>query len=572
LICCEGIAGLVVEEVAVKRFAPAVVIPAIVVILVGAIATQAAVPRSSTPKTPAAATPRWVAHVANYPGGISSGVRAVLAAQQESERLGAPLRAQAPTTLSGVSDNNNTNVQMNDDSYPPMPQNETAVAYNVTHPEIAVAAANDYVSGGVVVMRTSNGGRTWLSTRIDPQFRGTADFCSGGDPGVAYSRKEAAFYISQLCFFRALPFSEVQVYKSVDNGKTWTPGRQASRAATNFDYVARTVDASIFLDKELITVDNYPSSPHYGRIYVTYTKFHLLPDSSSDYCPIQLSYTDAIPTTNPLLAVWAHTAIQPDDPGSGGVGSSANQFSDPVVEKNGTLDVGFVSENCNDSVDPHLLFQKSTDGGQTFLATAVQIDKAGQYQDFIDGSGSDTLPPTHFRAPNTTSLAYSAKTGTLLYVYQNNITRTPTSGGADISYQTSKDGGLTWSDSKVLSTGSSGHPAANDQFFPWAAADESGRFYVIWFDRRLDPANVRINTWQARSSNDASSFSSSRISSRDWDPNDGFFTSGAFIGDYNGLAASNNYVYPVWTDGRASARAETGLGETDIFTNVRRSD
>ena len=480
------------------------------------------------------------------------------------------MRPQGPTSPRGTSDNSLTNVQMNDDSYPPMPQNETAVAYNVAHPEIAVAAANDYVSGGVVVMRTANGGRSWLSTRISPQFGGTRDFCSGGDPGVAYSRKEGAFYLSQLCFFRALPYSEVQVYKSVDNGKTWTPGRQAARAASNFDYATRTVDDSVFNDKELITVDNNPTSPHYGRIYVTYTKFHLEPSGFSDYCPLQLSYTDSIPTTNPVLSTWSHTSIQPDNPGGDGTGSSANQFSVPVVETNGTLDVGFVSENCNDSYDPHLLFQRSTDGGLTFLPAPVQIDKAGQYADFNDGAGSDTLPPTSFRAPNTPSLAYSARTGTLLYVYQNNINRATSA--ADISYQTSKDGGLTWSDSKVLSTNSSGNAAANDQFFPWAAADESGRFYVIWFDRRLDPLNRRINTWQAMSRNDASSFSSKRISSQDWNPDDGFFTSGAFIGDYNALAASNQYVYAVWTDGRASARAETGLGETDIFTNVSRND
>jgi hypothetical protein len=518
----------------------------------------------STPTTPSAATPRWVTHVARYQGGISNGVRAVYAAQHQNAAPRAAAKPQAPVNNGGGS-----NVQMNDDSYPPLPQNETSVAYNVTSPKIAVAAANDYVSGGVVVMRTSDSGKSWDSTRITPQFRGTGDFCTGGDPGVAYSRRDHAFYISQLCFFRALPFSEVQVYKSVDDGQTWTPGRQAARAASNFNYSTGTVDDSIFNDKELIAVDNNPGSPHYGRIYVTYTKFHIQPNGFSDYCPLQLSYTDSIPTQNPSLSTWSHTAIQPDNPGGDGTGSSANQFSDPVVETNGTLDVGFVSENCNNSFDPHLLFQKSTDGGQTFLASAVQIDKPGQYADFQDAGLDDTLPPTNFRAPNTPSLAYSPTTGKLLFVYQNNVNR-PVS-KADISYQTSGDGGLTWSDAHFLSTESSGQPAANDQFFPWAAADESGRFYVIWFDRRLDPANVRINTWQAVSSNDAASFSSAKISSQDWDPNQGFFTSGAFIGDYNGLAASTDAVYAVWTDGRDNSIGETGIGETDIFTKVQKN-
>ena len=556
-----------------KRLSPVFVVLAALAILVGTIATQVAVGGSTKPITPGGATPRWVIHVANYPGGISNGVRATLAAQEESAALRAAPRAQAPTSPSGAdSAKNGSNVKMNDNSYPPMPQNETAVAYNVDEPAIAVAAANDYVSGGVTVMRTSDSGRSWQTTRVNPLFRGTGDYCTGGDPGVAYSRRDGAFYISQLCFFRASAFSEVHVFKSVNNGKTWTPGRQAARAASNFNYFAGTVDDSIFNDKELIAVDNNPSSPHYGRIYVTYTKFHISDPVTgfSDYCPLQLSYTDAIPTTNPALTTWSHTKIQPDQPGGKGVGSSANQFSVPVVENNGTLDVGFVSEDCNDSFDPHLLFQKSTDGGQTFLPSAVQIDKAGQYMDFLDIARDDTLPPTRFRAPNTPSLAYSSKTGTLLYVYQNNINRAISK--ADISYQTSTDGGLHWSNSKFLSTDSSGKPAANDQFFPAAAADESGRFYVIWFDRRLDPANVRINTWQAVSRDDAASFSSAKISSQDWNPNDGFFTSGAFIGDYNALAASTEAVYPVWTDGRHTARAQTGIGNTDIFTNVQRLD
>src|SRR5213593_669102 len=278
-----------------KRLIPATAVLAVLVVM---IVGQAAGIGSSTPKTPSAATPRWVTHVARYPGGISGAVRAVYAARGQNGAASASAKAGSKPHVAEA------NVQMNDDSYPPMPQNETAVAYNVTNPKIAVAAANDYVSGGVVVMRTSDSGRNWASTRISPQFAGTRDFCNGGDPGVAYSRRDNAFYISQLCFFRALPFSEVQVYKSVDNGQTWTPGRQAARAASNFDYSTRTVDPSIFNDKELIAVDNTPSSPHYGRIYVTYTKFHIQPDGFSDYCPIQLSYTDSIPTNNPVLTTW----------------------------------------------------------------------------------------------------------------------------------------------------------------------------------------------------------------------------------------------------------------------------
>jgi hypothetical protein len=308
-----------------RRLIPATAVLAVLVVMIVAQATGTGEP---TPTTPSTTTPRWVTHVARYPGGLSGTVRAVYASRGQNGAASARSTAGAKSPDGG-------NVQMNDDSWPPLPQNETAVAYNVTDPRIAVAAANDYVSGGVVVMRTSDSGRNWASTRISPQFRGTGDFCSGGDPGVAYSRRDHAFYLSQLCFFRALPFSEVHVYKSVDGGATWTPGRQAARAASNFDYSTGEVDPSIFNDKELIAVDNTPSSPHYGRVYVTYTKFHLQPDGFSDYCPIQLSYTDSIPTNNPALTTWSHTAVQPDNPGGDGTVSSAKVFSEPVVETKG---------------------------------------------------------------------------------------------------------------------------------------------------------------------------------------------------------------------------------------------
>jgi hypothetical protein len=99
-------------------------------------------------------------------------------------------------------------------------------------------------------------------------------------------------------------------------------------------------------------------------------------------------------------------------------------------------------------------------------------------------------------------------------------------------------------------------------------SNPAGDLYAIWFDRRRDPANHDIDTWQAVSRDDGRSWRTFRISTRSWDPDKGFFASGAFIGDYNGIAASNRVVYPVWTDGRNSNFDQNGIGETDIFTNV----
>jgi hypothetical protein len=374
--------------------------------------------------------------------------------------------------------------------------------------------------------------------------------------------------MTQLCFFRSQAYSEIHLFKSVNGGKTWTPGRQRALVATNFDYSSGEVDPTVFHDKEYLTVDNYPASPHYGRIYVTWTKFHFLPDGFGDYCPIQLAYTDNVPTQNPALTQFQHTSVVPDNPGGDGKGESADQFSVPVVEKNGNLDISYVLEDCNTTEDFGLRFQKSTDGGASFLPQPVTVDHPGEWDD--NPNPGDRLPPKKFRAPETESLAYSRKTGTLIYVEQNYIDAA--NSGMNISYWLSKDGGFTWSAAKTLSVDRSGNPAPNDQFFAWVAAAPNGTFHVIWLDTRLDPANRWIDTWQATSKNDGQSWKTRRISTESWNPDWGFFTSASFIGDYSGLAAANKVVYPVWTDGRNTKFFETGIGNTNIETNVEIDD
>lgn len=516
----------------------------------------------AVPDTGSTATskPRWVLHAERFPGGISNSVRFHLNPDviraQKRYMLSRSLATVAPQSAG------TGNVQMNDDTFPQVPQNEESVAYSADNPLVAVAAANDYVSGGVVVMRTRDGGQHWRSIRVVPQIMPTREFCTGGDPAVAYSARDHAFYLSQLCFFRTLPHSEIHVFKSLDNGATWTPGRFAAVAATNVNPDTGETNEAFFNDKELIAVDNNPTSPHYGRLYVAYTRFHTRANGFSDSCPIKLSYTDNVPSQDPSQTVWKHSTVVPDNFGDNGIGPSANQFAMPVIEKDGTLDIAYVLEDCNTSRDRGLRFQKSADGGATFLTNPVRVNKPGQWIDNPDPA--DLIPNTAFRAPNTVALAYSRKTGTLAYVYTNYISG---QGDGNIDVSLSHDGGKTWSDSQTISLGAAG-AARNNQFFPWIAATPKGKFVAIWLDRRQDPNNHDIGTFEAISLDDGVTWTNRRISTATWNPDFGFFKSGAFIGDYSGLAANDSATYPVWTDGRNNNIANTGIGETDVFTDV----
>jgi hypothetical protein len=505
----------------------------------------------------AGGTPLWVKHVQNYPGGISGGVRARLVAIQADVDA-----AGASATLQLVA---GTDVQMNDDCDPPLPQNETSVAVNTSNPLNAVAAANDYCGDGFWIGHTTDGGATWTSEFKDPKLSPDAltideRRCFGADPSVVYSSRDTAFYLSTLCYSPSNPSSEVQVWRSTDGGTTWTDSLDAGTAITNIASDG-SVDGSVFYDKELLAVDNNPASGNYGRLYLTFIKFHMTgPSGRSDTCPVQLATT--LPGGDPDDWTWSHTAVVPDDPGAKGVGASANQWAMPVVDEMGALDVAYALEDCNTGLDRAFYFTRSTDGGASFSAP-VRVDKAGQFAD--NPNPQDRLSNKKARMPISPSLAYNANEDLLLFAYQNNIDRQTS--GADISIQTSDDFGATWSDTSTISVTASGDPAPSDQFFPWLAVDEStGDVFAVWFDQRNDPANDLIETFAGQSTDGGQTWTNAVISDEAWDPDEAFFNCGCFIGDYNGMAVGGSLLYPVWTDGRNSPGKP--LGQTDIFTDV----
>src|SRR5437773_799741 len=503
--------------------------------------------------------PRWVRHIRQFDGGLTNGVRE-RAAQASGDIVVSDATGVRPATLGSPTLDN---VQMNGDSVPPLPQDEPSIAENLVHPMNAVAAANDYTGDGFWIGSTTDGGQTWASQWKDPKFSFDGGRCFASDPSVAYSLRDHAFYLSTLCYFSTTPASEIQVWKSVDGGGTWSSSQQPALVVTNHATDGSN-DASVFYDKELMAVDNTLGSPYFGRLYVTYTKFHMTGGSyaRSDYCPVQAAYTDAIPTVDPAASSWGHTAIVPDAPGAKGTGSSANQFSTPLVDDQGALDVAFVQEDCNPSIDHALYFARSDTGGASF-GGIVRVDRPGWFSD--NPNANDNLPGKgDVRFPNTPSFAYDAARGRLALIYHNNANRTVS--GADISLQPSDDFGATWTAPRTISVRSNGKAAPRDQFFPAIGVDPDGVWFAIWQDTRLDPANHLISTFQGESSNGGQTWTNHLISTASFDPRKSFFTCGCFIGDYNQIAVSSEVVLPAWTDGRDSPPKPAG--DSNVWTNV----
>jgi len=518
----------------------------------------------------AASTPRWVKHVNHYPGGISNGVRAY--ADPGLQRAQAAARFRSPSTepASPAAPGPLQNLQVNADSNPPLPQNETQIAHSVFNDQVAVGGANDYVNGGSQLYTTNDGGQTWTTQDRSARTLETGDFCGGGgDPAVTYSRRDHAFYFAQLCFFRAFLPSEVEVIQSTDNGQTWTGSRTGAYPVSNFSPSLDDFNPAVFYDKEQITVDNNPSSPHYGRIYVTYIKFHMEPDGFSDYCPVNVAFTNNIdPNGDGDLtdSVWHHRKVVPDNPGGNGKGPSANQGAQPVVDNQGGLDISYMTEECNTSLDHGIFMRRSTDGGNNF-GPALRINKDGQWAD--NPNPDDLLPNKKASIASSTSapLVLNPVDNSLNYIVQNNVNRKTT--GADISFTKSKNYGQTWSKMSFVSVNSNGNPALKDQFFPWMDVDPQGNLHAIWFDNRNAAKNVRIETFQGDSGMGGQHWTNTDISTKSWNPNSSFFSSGAFFGDYNGFAAGDGVMYPLWTDGRDTPGPP--LGQTDIWTNVENS-
>src|SRR5262249_18474417 len=142
---------------------------------------------------------------------------------------------------------------------------------------------------------------------------------------------------------------------------------------------------------------------------------------------------------------------------------------------------------------------------------------------------------------NFPSLAVNNSNGNIYVVYANNNTRD----GADIAFQRSTDGGLTFSSPLFLNSRPGSDRA---QWFPWVSVDQSsGRVYVSYYDQGIAANGDLTETTYLFSDDNGVTWSKPMpLTERPFHAGWGNDTFQPNLGDYNQDIAQNGELFAVW--------------------------
>jgi hypothetical protein len=373
---------------------------------------------------------------------------------------------------------------------------------------------------GAFAAYSINGGKTFSAADTSRP----ADYRIAGDVSTAFDNLGHAF----LCYLAFDHLGTPQywahgagrngifVRRSLDAGKTWQKDSVPIKA-----FPTGHEPGLQFEDQPRIFADNSPRSRYRGNLYVGWIEWQL------DKSIILFSRsTDDGQTWSPAIRISTHAGLPRDD--NGAVGGFVQ-----AIAPDGALYTVWQDGN-------QITMAESRDGGTTFSLSHPIIETAPPYFGEVTGVYRVCGFPQIAIDPNSLRLYVTWSD------YRN--------GDIDVFTAASSDHGRHWSE-PVRVNDDPLHDG-NDQFFQWMTVDPvTGAVYVQFYDRRADPANVKIHVTLARSTDGARTFTNYTWSENEFDAN------GAFLGDYTWLAAYNNRVYGAWTEAVPNVTPQTAPGE-----------
>jgi hypothetical protein len=282
----------------------------------------------------------------------------------------------------------------------------------------------------------------------------------------------------------------------------------------------------LFEDQARIFADNSPSSPYHGNLYVGWIEWQL------DQSIILFSRsTDDGQTWSPALRISTHAGLPRDD--NGAVGGFVQ-----AIAPDGAIYSVWHDGN-------QIVMAESHDGGETFSPSHPIIETAPPYFGEVTGV---------YRVGGFPQIALDPKSLNLYVTWSDYR-----NGDIDVFTARSSDRGRHWS--APIRVNDDPLHDGSDQFLQWMAVDPvTGAVYVQFYDRRADPANVKLRVTLARSTDGARTFTN-----YDWGEQE-FQSNGAFLGDYTWLTAYNNRVYGVWTEALPNVTPQPAPGQESSTT------
>jgi BNR/Asp-box repeat protein len=503
-----------------------------------------------------------------------------------------------PKSTCTSSGNPAANVRLNCDSNT-SPDNETPITTDPTNPNHLLAGSNDYfitVKGSGIQERVPtgfftsfDGGHTWTDGQI-PMGNGGSG--GNGDPSPAFDAKFGTAHMAQLsaAIGQRSPNAghiDVSVSTSYDGGLTWKPPVTVDIGQASIGPSAN----GVFLDKEWLVADNYPSSPHYGRLYLSWDRIE---ESKGAFLrsPVELSYSDDAGKTwsRPVEITGSNPTYCTANQGPVGPAGACDEsfFSYGAVEPNGDVVVGFMNQQhaaaweVPNEFEDQVMTVTSHDGGLTWSnpVHVADMEDGGlegivfsDYPANVDGRATQT--GFQFRTGSWGNLNVDPITGKLYAVWTDN-----SDGAHDVAnpvtdtnvfMSVSSDHGASWSAPTHVTTG------ITDKWFPWVAA-RGGKVGVVYQEETTNGSGM-YETNLATSTNDGASWSNQTVSTAPSDADHSVWfqahatdcaTCSRFIGDYIGLAFDSlGRAHMTWTDMRRDlsipALGRTGKAEDDEY-------
>lgn len=380
--------------------------------------------------------------------------------------------------------------------------NETSIKYNPVDPLKVIAGSNG--SGGQNQNYSLDGGATWLSGGVLPSTCCDAAMEWSADGTIAYSATLASGAGSG---FRA------SVFRSTNNGQTWSGRVDVSSASS---------------DKEYIHVDKSSTSPFLDYVYLTWHQGNVMFFARS----LDKSLTWSTP-------ISFGTAAR-------GIGS------DITTDKAGNIYYIWPSSN---SATANIYMVKSTDGGATFAAPVV-VQPLFDVFDFPIPAMETRRAFIYIAADTDRSTGPNAGR-----IYAAYTALHPSSGGATatnhawIQVAYSDNGGATW----ALTTAphSVADIATVDRFHPWLEVDEQGAVHLGFYDTRNSVSRTGIDFYYNYSIDGGTTWLDETRVSAVTSPN---IANGQEWGDYNGLSVGPVEAVMSWTDNRPSSGQKSYVG------------